>query len=131
MKTLNGIRAPEEKKNEDEDTSEKKENFVHYRREVTDDFERSLQKFKALCKVIRTIRKIIWNCNNYIMCPRCSSCYVGFSEGNFPNSPWNSNCLILVAIVYATISFLASSLYWFSFMALDTCRWSKSPKYIA
>ena len=59
-KTLNRIRAPEEKENEneDEDTPEKKLVFVQYRGKVTDDFERSLKRIEAPCKVISRIRKM-------------------------------------------------------------------------
>ena len=93
-KTLNRIRAPEEKENEneDEDTPEKKLVFVQYRGKVTDDFERSLKRIEAPCKVISRIRKMRTvlpslkapvekayksNVVYQLTCPRCSSCYVG------------------------------------------------------
>ena len=72
--------------------TEKKLVFIEYRGKVSEQFQRSLQKCNAPCKIIFTLRKVktclpslkpsvekaLRSSLVYkICCPRCSACYVG------------------------------------------------------
>ena len=82
----------EEQHQEEEPEPEKKLVFLQYRGKVTENFERSLQRVNAPCKIISTIRKLKTVLPSLkppveksmksglvyqITCSRCQSCYVG------------------------------------------------------
>ena len=77
-----------------EEVMERKKFYVEYRGKVSDQFKRSLNKLNAPCNVIFTLRKLktilpplkasveksYKSCVVYkINCPRCQSCYVGYT----------------------------------------------------
>ena len=92
-KTINKIRETKTVDAEEEnDETEKKLIFVQYRGKITENFERSLNKINAPCKIITTLKKtrsllpslkppvdnalksgLVYK----ITCSRCQSCYVG------------------------------------------------------
>ena len=90
---MNKIREPEETPEEEaEDDTEKKMIFLQYRGEITENFERTLNRVNAPCKIVTTIRKMKTVLPSLkspvdkalrsglvhgITCSRSQSCYVG------------------------------------------------------
>ena len=93
-KCLSAIIEPREKVDE-EDQNDKKLIFIPYRGKLSENFEMSLKKLNAPCKVVFTLKKVksllpslkpsvkkslksgvVYRIN----CPRCNACYVGQTD---------------------------------------------------
>lgn len=89
------IRTDVEKEQVQEEEVEKKMFIVQYRGKISDEFQRSLFKINAPCRVVFTMRKLknvlpslkssidtpfkSWLVYK-IKCPRCNACYVGYTR---------------------------------------------------